>query len=177
MADRTTRPHIPLAACRIRRYVVALAVLARLAGAPVLAQTGAAQVDRGIDGDTISVQLDGDRDTVRLTGVDTPETTHPTRGVDLDGPRAAAYITARLTGATVRLVRDPADDQQDADGRIRRHVILASGVNGNATLRREGYGTVIRTFPYSRHRERLQLDTQVRRARQGRWADPDRHRR
>ena len=102
MDHRTARPQAAVAACRIWPYVVALAVLAWLAGAPVLAQTGAAQVDRGIDGDTISVQLDGVRDTVRLTGVDTPETTHPTRGVDLDGPRAAAYTTARLTGATVR---------------------------------------------------------------------------
>ena len=60
MADRTTRPHATLAACRIRRLVVvALAVLAWLALAPVLAQTGPAQVDRVIDGDTISVRRDG----------------------------------------------------------------------------------------------------------------------
>ena len=80
MGDRTTRPHTPLRACRIRRYVIPVAVLAWLAGAPVLAQTGLAQVDRVIDGDTISVRLDGVRVTVRLTGVDTPETKHPTRG-------------------------------------------------------------------------------------------------
>ena len=50
---------------RIRRLVVvALAVLAWLAVAPVLAQTGPAQVDRVIDGDPISVRLDGARFTV-----------------------------------------------------------------------------------------------------------------
>ena len=59
MGDRTTRPHATLKACRIRRLVVPLAVLARLAVAPVLAQTGPAQVDRVIDGDTISVRRDG----------------------------------------------------------------------------------------------------------------------
>ena len=67
------------------------AVLAWLAGAPVLTQTGIAQVDRVIDGDTIRVQLDGARSTVRLTSVDTPETRHPTRGVEPYGPEAAAY--------------------------------------------------------------------------------------
>ena len=67
-------------------------------------------MDRVIDGDTISVRLDGDRFTVRLTGVDTPETTHPTRGVEPDGPDAADYTTARLTGATVRLDLDPAGE-------------------------------------------------------------------
>ena len=99
MGHRTTRPHATLKACRIRWYAVALAVLTWLA-VPVLAQTGPAQVDRVIDGDTIRVRLDGDRFTVRLTGVDTPETTHPTRGVEPYGPEAAAYTTARLTGAS-----------------------------------------------------------------------------
>ena len=108
MGHRTTRPHATLRACRIGRYALALAVLAWLAGAPVLAQTGPAQVDRVIDGDTIRVRLDGARYTVRLTGVDTPETTHPTRGVEPDGPDAAAYTTARLTGATGQGVpKDP----------------------------------------------------------------------
>ena len=76
-----------------------------------------------IDGDTIRVRLDGARFTVRLTGVDTPETTHPTRGVEPYGPEAAAYTTARLTGA---------------DGRLLRYVVLASGENVNATLSAKG---------------------------------------
>ena len=59
MEHRTTRPQAPVAACRIWPYVVALAVLAWLAGGPVLAQTGPAQVDRVIDGDPISVHRDG----------------------------------------------------------------------------------------------------------------------
>ena len=168
MEHRTTRPQAALRACRIRRLVVvALAVLAWLAGAPVLAQTGTAQVDRVIDGDTISVRLDGDRYTVRLTGVDTPETTHPTRDVEPDGPEAADDTTARLTGATVRLDLDPAGDAQDGYGRILRYVMLASGENVNATLIRDGYARTIRTFPYSRPREFLQLEAQARR---GRWA-------
>ena len=88
MDHRTTRPHPAVRACRRRPYVVALAVLAGLAGAPVLAQTGTAQVDRVIDGDTIRVRLDGARDTVRLTGVDTPRPRRHTR-------RGALNPTAR----------------------------------------------------------------------------------
>ena len=170
MGYRTTRPQGALRACRIRSYVAALAVLAGLAGAPALAQTGTAQVDRVIDGDTIRVRLDGVRYTVRLTGVDTPETTHPTRGVEPDGPEAAEYTTARLTGATVRLVHDPAGDDHDAYGRILRSVILAGGEDFNATLIRNGYATAIRRFPYSRHAEFLQLEAQARTARRGLWS-------
>ena len=170
MGHRTTRPHAALRACRLRSYVAALAVLAGLAGAPALAQTGTAQVDRVIDGDTIRVRLDGARSTVRLTGVDTPETTHPTRGVEPDGPEAAEYTTARLTGATVRLVRDPAGDDHDGYGRILRYVILAGGEDFNATLIRAGYATAIRRFPYSRQAEFLQLEAQARTARRGLWS-------
>ena len=173
MGHRTTRPHATLKACRIRRYVVPVAVLAWLTGGPVLAQTGTAQVGPVIDGDTIRVRLDGARSTVRLTGVDTPETTHPTRGVEPYGPEAAAYTTARLTGATVRLDLDPAGDSQDGYGRIVRYVVLATGENVNATLIRAGYATAIRRFPYSLKREYLDLEAQ---ARQGQWADADRSR-
>ena len=170
MGDRTTRPHTRLAACRIRQPVASFAVIAWLAGAPVLAQTGTAHVDRVIDGDTISVRLDGARFTVRLTGVDTPETTHPTRGVEPHGPEAAAYTTARLRGATVRLDLDPAGDDTDADGRILRYVMLRTGEHVNATLIRDGYATAFRAFPYSQQRAFLQLEAQARAARRGLWA-------
>ena len=46
-------------------------------------------VDRVIDGDTIRVRLDGARYTVRLTGIDTSETKHPTLGVQPFGPEAS----------------------------------------------------------------------------------------
>ena len=80
MGDRTTRPHATLAACRIwRLVVVTLVVLAWLAVAPALAQTGPAQADRVIDGDAISVR----RDRARVTVVNVPSST-PRRA-----PRAA----------------------------------------------------------------------------------------
>ena len=101
--------------------------------------------------------------------MDTPETTHPTRGVEPHGPEAAAYTTARLTGPTVRLDLDPAGDDIDAYGCILRYVILPTGENFNATLIRDRYARAIRTFPYSRQREFLRLEAQARQARRGRF--------
>ncbi len=40
-----------------------------------------ARVERVIDGDTIQVRFENKRYTVRLIGVDTPETKHPTKPV------------------------------------------------------------------------------------------------
>ena len=58
---------------------------------PATAHIGPAQVARVVDGDTLIVLEGGNRVTVQLTGVDTPETVHPTRGVEPYGPEAAAY--------------------------------------------------------------------------------------
>ena len=99
------------------------------------AQTAAALVERVIDRDTIRVRMAGASYTVRLTGVDTPETKHPTLGVQPLGPEVSAYTTARLTRATVRLDLDPAGDAGDTCGRLLRYVMLG-GENFNVSAPR-----------------------------------------
>ena len=106
-----------------------------------------------IDGDTIRVWLDDSLQTVRLLGVDTPETKHPTKKVQKGGPEASAFTQAALDRKTVRLEADPEGDLVDRYDRLLRYVYL-EGKNFNATLIREGYATAIRTFPYSRNRAR-----------------------
>ena len=157
-----------------RPPLVILLLAALLTATVVSARSGSAQVECVIDGDTIRVRMDGARDTVRLTGVDTPETTHPTVGVEPFGPEAFAYTTARLTGATVRLDLDPAGDAIDTAGRWLRYVMLPGGEHVNATLIREGYAMAIRTFLYARRQEFLGLEAQARRVWRGRWAVTDR---
>ena len=53
-----------------------------------------ARVERVIDGDTIHVRVEGKRYTVRLIGVDTPETKHPTKPVQYFGREASAFTKA-----------------------------------------------------------------------------------
>ena len=105
------------------------------------------------------------------SSVDTPETRHPTLGVQPVGLSASADTTARLTDATVRVALDPAGDANGTDGRRVRYVMRRGGEHDNATLIREGYATAIRTFPDAWRRECLQLEAQARRARRGRWAN------
>ncbi len=60
-----------------------------------------------LDGDTIVVRGAGAPDeTIRLLGVDTPETHHPRKPVQCYGPEAAAYTTSRLFGQVVQLEGD-----------------------------------------------------------------------
>jgi len=90
-----------------------------------------ARVDRVVDGDTLKVRLpDGRRKTVRVLGIDTPETKKPNTPVECGGPQATAAM-ARLAlsgsgysarGRDVVLISDPTGDQVDRFGRILAYV-------------------------------------------------------
>ena len=69
-----------------------------------------AHVERVIDGDTIQVRFESKRYTVRLIGVDTPETKHPTKPVQYFGREASAFTKAALAGKTVLLQKDRTGD-------------------------------------------------------------------
>ena len=66
-----------------------------------------ATVERVVDGDTISVMI-GDRlESVRLIGIDTPESVAPTRPVQCFGREASLHLEAMLpAGTEITLVRD-----------------------------------------------------------------------
>ena len=127
-----------------------------------------AQVERVIDGDTIQVRFEGKSFTVRLIGVDTPETKRPTKAVQYFGREATAFTKAHLEGKTVALEKDRTGDTVDRYGRLLRYVLL-DGDNFNARLIREGYAHAYRRFPFSKRTEFIELEDQARRRGSGLW--------
>lgn len=81
-----------------------------------------ATVVRVVDGDTIHVEINGEKKKVRLILVDTPETKHPRKPVEFYGKEASAYTTHELDGKTVYLEKDVSDT--DRYGRLLRYVWL-----------------------------------------------------
>ena len=60
-----------------------------------------------VDGDTIALIIkDGHLVKVRLIGVDTPETVHPTRPVEYYGLEASRFLSNLLKGEQVYVVYD-----------------------------------------------------------------------
>ena len=90
----------------------------------VPAHSESAVVVRVIDGDTITVQIAGAIRTIRLIGVDTPETKHPTKEVQRGGKEASAFTQSMLNRKTVRLEADPEGDLVDRYDRLLRYVYL-----------------------------------------------------
>jgi endonuclease YncB( thermonuclease family) len=62
---------------------------------------GPTPVLRVVDGDTITLTINGIEENARLIGIDTPETKHPTRGVEPYGPEASAFTKELLQGKQV----------------------------------------------------------------------------
>jgi micrococcal nuclease len=91
------------------------------------------------DGDTIKVLIDGKTETVRLIGVDTPETKDPRKAVQCYGAEASAYTKTMLLSKSVSLAQDDSQQNRDKYGRLLRYVFLEDGTNFNEQLIRAGY--------------------------------------
>ena len=100
----------PGSATVVAVVLIAASVLGWWFGAQRRAADAQYRVVQVLDGDTIVVARGDVRDTIRLLGIDTPETHHPTKPVQCYGPEASDYTTARLQGsarAPGRRRRDP----------------------------------------------------------------------
>jgi len=97
------------------------------------------QVVQVVDGDTIKVNMNGKTETIRLIGVDTPETVDPRKTVQCFGEEASKFAKESLSGQSVKLEADATQDNRDKYNRLLRYVFLSDGTNFNQRLVSEGY--------------------------------------
>ena len=105
-----------------------------------------------IDGDTVDIDIKGNTERVRLIGVNTPETKHPTKPIECYGPEASAYLTQLLPkGTHVRIERDI--EARDRYGRMLLYLYRESdNLFINLDLVSHGYGTPMSIEPNTFHR-------------------------
>jgi endonuclease YncB( thermonuclease family) len=147
--DTSARP-FPLAPWLLP---LALAVaLARAAAGqgtpePVLEPGPTCRVVRVVDGDTVVVQLDGRPTTIRLIGVDTPETVHPSKPVERYGKEASAFLRELVGGQSVRLEYEPAMKRLDRYGRTLAYLRTVPGDKlVDLAIVEGGYGHAVTTL-------------------------------
>ncbi len=127
----------------------------------------AARVTETVDGDTVRVMSASGSDTVRLLGINTPETHHPTKGEECYGPEASAYTDSVLTGRRVELELDV--EHRDQYGRLLAYV-THDGRRVNDDLLRRGYARLLVIPPNGVHaRTMLALELEAKRAGRGLW--------
>jgi len=101
----------------------------------------AARVMRVVDGDTLKASVAGRTETVRVIGLDTPESVKPGTPVECFALRASAEAERLLPiGAAIRLESDPTQAARDRYGRLLAHVWLADGTLYAEQMIRGGFG-------------------------------------
>jgi len=121
---------------------------------------------RVVDGDTIIIS-NGER--VRLIGVDTPETKHPSKPVEYFGKEASAFTKRMVEGKDVRL--EYGQQRRDKYGRLLAYVYLMDGTFLNAEIIKQGYGNAYTRFPFKYMEAFRQYEKEAREAKRGLWAD------
>jgi micrococcal nuclease len=101
----------------------------------------AARVARVVDGDTLKVTISGRTDTVRVIGLDTPESVKPGTPVECFALQASAEAKLLLpVGGAIRLQADPTQATRDRYGRLLAHVWLADATLFAERMIRGGFG-------------------------------------
>jgi micrococcal nuclease len=129
------------------------------------------RVTRVVDGDTIHVRVDGEDETVRYIGVDTPETVKPDTPVQCFGKKASAYNHRLVDGELVRLRFDV--ERRDRYGRLLAYVYRRKdGLFVNDALVRNGYATTLTIPPNVAHAGDFRaLERRAREAQRGLWRE------
>jgi micrococcal nuclease len=126
------------------------------------------RVTHVIDGDTIGVGRGWRYQQMRLIGVDTPETVHPEKPVEVFGLEAAAFTTRQLQSQWVHLEFE-VGNLRDRYDRLLAYVFLADGTLFNAELIKHGYARVIAPVPFRYYEEFKRYEHEARQADVGRW--------
>jgi micrococcal nuclease len=163
-----------------RGVVLALSLWA-IAASSAYGQTATpATVVRVIDGDTVEALLaDGRQLSVRLIGIDTPETRRPGVPVECGGEQATEAMKRLVEGQQVSLVSDPTQDAVDRFGRSLFYVDRVDGLDVGEELIRLGWAEVyVFEFDFQRLAAYRAAQREARDFEAGVWArcDGDFHR-
>jgi len=153
--------------CRLVSLLLAFGLA--LAALAYAAESG--KVTRVVDGDTMKVRIGGRTETVRLIGVDTPETVDPRKPVQYFGEEASEFMTKLALGERVWLEPDPQCSDRDKYRRLLRYVYLSDGTLLNAEIIAQGFGFAYTRYPFDRMKEFKKLERRARREGRGLWAE------
>lgn len=135
--------------------------------------TVTAPVVRVVDGDTIVVNFNGTNETVRLIGIDTPETKKPNTPVQPFGPEATEHMRALVAeaGNTVRLTFDPSQGERDRYQRLLAYAASPAGNDfGEAQLRAGLAKEYTYRTAYAKQATYKAAETQAKNAHIGIWS-------
>jgi micrococcal nuclease len=138
---------------------------------PDPARSTTATLTRTVDGDTIIARTAGRDVTVRLLGIDTPETVDPRKPVQPYGSDASCFTRDFLAGSTLTLESDPWNAGPDKYGRALNYVYRGrDGAMLNVAITRAGLAHSYLHWPITRAQQILDAENEAHAARRGLWS-------
>ena len=129
------------------------------------------RVVRVVDGDTLVVVLDGRETTIRLIGVDTPETLAPGKAVERGGKEATAFLRQLVAGGSVRLGSEPARRRVDGFNRTLAYAWTVPDSRPiNLAILEGNYGRAYVASPFTKIEPFRRAEAEARSAGRGIWA-------
>lgn len=116
-----------------------------------------------VDGDTLKINMAGTVETLRLIGIDTPETVDPRKPVQCFGTEASSRAKVLLSGQRVRIEADSTQDTRDKYGRLLVYVYRDDGLFFNKAMVADGYAyeyTYDKAYKYQAEFKTAQLAAQ-----------------
>jgi micrococcal nuclease len=125
-----------------------------------------------VDGDTVKVEIDGKTETLRLIGLDTPETVDPRKPVQCFGREASNKAKEILDGKRVKLEADITQGERDKYGRLLRYLFLEDGALFNKLMIADGYAHeyTYQSNPYKYQKEFKEAERYARENKKGLWS-------
>lgn len=127
---------------------------------------------RVIDGDTVDVEIGGKKETLRLIGIDTPETVDPRKSIQCFGKEASTKARELLNDQKVRIEADSSQGERDKYGRLLRYIFIQNGTNFNEYMIKEGYAHeyTYQSNPYKYQQQFKNAEREARDNGKGLWA-------
>jgi micrococcal nuclease len=132
--------------------------------------SGTMLVKKIVDGDTIKIMDGTSSKTIRLIGVDTPETVDPRKTIQCFGNEASLFTKSLVEGQLVTVQSDETQELTDKYGRTLAYVYLSDGTLVNEKIIRSGYGyEYTYDVPYRYQKEFKEAQAQAEAEGRGLW--------
>jgi len=124
-----------------------------------------------VDGDTVKLSIDGTTKTIRLIGLDTPETVDPRKPVQCFGKEASNKAKELLTGRSVRIEVDASQGTLDKYGRTLGYIFRDDGLFYNKYMIEQGFAhEYTYDIPYKYQSEFKAAEKSARENQRGLWS-------
>ena len=124
-----------------------------------------------VDGDTLKININGTTTTLRLIGIDTPETVDPRKPVQCFGKEASNKAKELLSNKKVRIEKDSTQGELDKYGRLLAYIYREDGLFYNEYIIEQGYAhEYTYNLPYKYQTEFKAAEKSARENQLGLWS-------